>query len=78
MMTEFVFKSLDPYKIYFNQSINYLLMEEKKTRIKELRNSNEFINHSQTIDDPCQNLEDYNLTKKRKKLIVFDNMRYSY
>ena len=33
-----------------------------------------FINYSQTIDDVSENVGDYNATKKRKVLIVFDDM----
>ena len=33
-----------------------------------------FIDYSQTIDDVYQNLKDYNQTKKRRVLIVFDDM----
>ena len=32
------------------------------------------IDYSQTTDDVYENLEGYNPTKKRKVLIVFDNM----
>ena len=33
-----------------------------------------FIDYSQTIDDVYENLKDYNQTKKRRVLIVFDDM----
>ena len=39
-----------------------------------LKNSKAFINYSQTTDDVYENLEDYNPKKKRKVLIVFDDM----
>ena len=32
------------------------------------------IDYSQTIDDVYENLEDYNQTKKRKVLVVFNDM----
>ena len=51
-----------------------LITGRKKVGIKKLKNSKAFINCSQTIDDVYENLEDYNLTKKRRVLIVFDNM----
>ena len=41
--------------------MNCLLMEEK-------------IDYSKTADDVYENLEDYNRTKKKKVLIVFDDM----
>ena len=51
-----------------------LINRRKKVGIKKLKNSKAFINCSQTIDDVYENLEDYTLTKKRRVLIVFDNM----
>ena len=33
-----------------------------------------FIDHSQIIDDIYENLEDYNPTKKRRVLVVFDDL----
>ena len=50
-------------KIHFNETINY---HEK--------NSNVFPGYSQTIDEIYEHLEDYNPTKKRKVLIVLDDM----
>ena len=38
------------------------------------KNPKAFIDYSQTIDDVYENLEDYNLTKKRRVLIVFDKI----
>ena len=32
------------------------------------------MDYSQTIDDVCENLEDYNPAKKRRVLLVFDDM----
>ena len=57
-------------KIHQNQSINYLLMEEKKQELKD----KEFNDYSQTNDDVYENLEDYNPKKNRKVLTVFDDM----
>ena len=39
-----------------------------------MKKSKTFIDHSQTIDDVSEKLEDYNPTKKRRVLIVFDYM----
>ena len=46
-------------------------MEGEKFGIKKLKNPKAFIDSSQTIND---DYEDYNLTNKRKVLIVFDDM----
>ena len=39
-----------------------------------MKNQKTFIDHSQTTDDVYESLEDYNPTKKRTVLIVFDYM----
>ena len=39
-----------------------------------LKNSNGFIDYSETLDDVYESLELYNWTKKRRVLIVFDDM----
>ena len=51
-----------------------LINGREKVGIKKLKNPKAFIDYSQTIDDVYENLEDYNPTKKRKALIVFDDM----
>ena len=51
-----------------------LINGREKVGIKKFKNSKAFIDHSQTIDDFYKNLEDYNPTKKRRVLIVFDDM----
>ena len=43
-------------------------------RIKKLKNPKAFIDYSQTIDDVYENLEDHNPAKKRRVLILIDNM----
>ena len=60
-------------KIHLNQSINCLLTEEK-VGIKTLKSPKAFIDYSQTIDDVYANLKDYDPTKKRRVLIVCDDM----
>ena len=42
--------------------------------IKHLNNPNAFIECSNTMYDVCENINDYNATRKGKKLIVFDEM----
>ena len=60
--------------ILLNKIINYLLTEEKKQELIKLKNQKAFIDYSQTIDDVYQNVKDYNPMKKRKALIVFDDV----
>ena len=45
-------------------------MEEKRVEIEILENRKPFIDYSQTIDDVCEYLENYNPIKKRNVLIV--------
>ena len=42
--------------------------------IKNVKNPKTFFDYSQTIDDVYEHLEDYNPTKKRRVLIMFDDM----
>ena len=51
-----------------------LINRREKVGTEELKNPKAFIDYLQTIDDVYENLEDYNPTKKRKVLIVFDDM----
>ena len=61
----------DPFKSKFNQ---LFINGRENVGIKILKNPKAFIDYSQTIDDVYENLEDYNLKKKKKMLIVFDDM----
>ena len=58
----------------FESNYQLLITGREKVGIKRLKNPKVFIDHSQTINDLYQNLEDYNPTKKRRVLIVFDYM----
>ena len=51
-----------------------LVNGREKVEIQILKNPKAFIDYLQTTDDVYENLEDYNQTKKRKVLIVFDNL----
>ena len=42
--------------------------------LKHLSNSTAFIEHSNTMDDVYENIDDYNPNRRRKILIVFDDM----
>ena len=58
----------------FESKYQLLINEREKVWINEFKNSKAFIVYLQTIDNVYENLEDYNTTKKRKVLIVFDDM----
>ena len=46
----------------------------QKVDIKALKNPEAFIDYSQVIDDVHEYLEDYKPTKKRRVLVLFDDM----
>ena len=52
----------------------YLIKKRKKAGIKHLNDPNAFMECSNTVDDVYENINDYNLSRKRKILIVFDDM----
>ena len=54
------------------QSKYQLLIEREKVGIEILKNAKVSIDNSQTIDDANEIFKDYNSTRKRRMLIVFD------
>ena len=52
----------------------FLIKKLEDPGTKHLNNLNAFIECSNTMDDVYENINDYNPIKKRKKLIVFDDM----
>ena len=60
----------DPY------GANYQLLNNKRESIgiKHFNDSKAFIEYSNDMDDIYKNIEEYNPNKKRKILIVFDDM----
>ena len=58
-----------------NKSKYEILIEKRKDAgIKYLNDANAFIECSNTMDDANENIHDYNSSRKRKILIVFDDM----
>ena len=51
-----------------------MIKKHEDAGIKHLHDSNAFIECSNTMDDVCENIDDYNLNRKRKTLIVFDDL----
>ena len=51
-----------------------LIKKCKDAGIKHLNDPNAFIECSNTMDDVYENINDYNPIRKRKKVIVFDDM----
>ena len=52
----------------------FLTKKRENAGIKHLSDPNAFIECSNTMDDVYENINDYNPIRKRKKLIVFDDM----
>ena len=52
----------------------YLIKKREDAGIKHLNNPNTFIECSNTTNDVYENINDYNLSRRRKILIVFDAM----
>ena len=67
-------------KIYFYvkdlSELKYevLIKKREDAGTKHLNDSNAFIECSNTMDDVYENIDDYNPNRKRKILIVFDDM----
>ena len=51
-----------------------MIKKREDVGIKHLNNPNAFIECSNTMDDVYENIHDYNSSRKRKILIVFDDM----
>ena len=52
----------------------YLVKNRENIGIKHVNNSKAFIECSNTMDDVYENINDYNPNRRRKILIVFDDM----
>ena len=52
----------------------FLMKKREDAGIKHLNHSKAFIECSNTMDEVSENIDEYNPTRKRKILIVFDDM----
>ena len=52
----------------------FLIANRKNAGIKHCNNLNAFIEYSNAMDDVYKNIDNYNPSRKRKVLIVFDDM----
>ena len=68
ILTRFIARDLNEPKY------EYLIKKRENVGIKHLNNPNAFIECSNTVDDVYENINDYNSNRKRKILIVFDDM----
>ena len=62
-------------KIHIKQNINFKFKKKKKIQaLKHFNNSEASFEYSNDMDDIYENIEEYNPNKKRKILIVCDDM----
>ena len=52
----------------------FLIKRREDAGIKHFNDPKEYIESSNTMDDVYNNIDDYNLNRKRKILIFFDDM----
>ena len=52
----------------------FLIEKREQAGIKNLKDPNAFIEYSNSMDDIYESIEDYNKKRKRKVLIIFDDM----
>ena len=55
------------------EKCQYLISKREKLGLNHYDDSTAFIEYSNNIEDVYKNIEKYNLGKKRKELIVFDD-----
>ena len=71
-------KDIDKIYLYTGElsepKYEYLIKKRQDVGIKHVNNLNAFIECSNTMDDVYENIDDYNPSRKRKILIVFDGM----
>ena len=71
-------KDIDKIYLYgkdlSEQKYEYLIRNRENAGIKYLNDSKAFIECSNTMNDVYENIDNYNLNRKRKILIVFDDM----
>ena len=60
----------DPYKPKYQ----FLINKRESTRLKHFNDPNAFIEYSNDMYDVYENIDEYNSSKKRKVLTIFDDM----
>ena len=65
---------IDNIYLYAEPKYQFLIKKREDTEIKNSNDPSAFIEYSNTIDNVYNNIDDYNRKRKRKILIVFDDM----
>ena len=61
-------------RIHMKKKYQYLINKRKEVGLDHFNNPKTFIEYSNDMRDVYKHIEDYNLGRERKILIVFDNM----
>ena len=69
-MIKFIYTLKNLYKAKYQ----FLINKQESTGLQHFNDSKDFIENAIDMDDVYKNIEEYNPNKKRKILIVFDNM----
>ena len=69
-LDKFYLYAKDPYETKYQSLID----KRESTGLKHFDDSKSFIEYSDDMDDIYKNIEECNPNKKRKKLVVFDDM----
>ena len=71
-------KDIDKIYLYAKDlsesNYEYLIKNRENAGIKHVNDSNAFIEYSNTMDDVDENVDNYNPSRKRKILIIFNDM----
>ena len=70
LLTRFIFSE----KYVSETKYQFLIKKRQDAGIKNLNDPGAFIEYSNTMDDVYNNIDNYNPERKRKILIVFDDM----
>ena len=79
-MPNLIIQEVDIDKIYLyakdlsEPKYDFLIKKREDVRIKYFNDPNAFIEYSNTMDNVYGNILDYNPSRKRKILILFDEM----
>ena len=70
-----IYKNIEEYtKDPYEAKYQFLINKREQTGLKHLNDFKAFIEYSNDIDDIYKNIEEYNLNKKCKIVIGFDDM----
>ena len=69
-MIKYILYAKDPYEVNYQ----FLINKKKSIGLKHFNDPKAFIEYSNDMQDVYKNIDEYNIDKDRKILIVFDDM----